>query len=526
MNVRAIAFCVAFLAALAPACADDVYAPANLTLTQLMHRHLAAIGKAATWSTRREEWSFTEEGLAGTEVSVSRGADSRTTVVQGPFHTAYGRSGGQLWEQNENGITRNVRGLHQRSSRNAEALESLDRPESGAVLLGEVQRPCTCYVVDLDPAGGRHEHVFYDALSWMIVRRDISFLHENTVETFDDYRSADGAMTPFHEHFSNGITQDETDWRLTRVAYDVPVSDDDIRAPDSNVAITMPSDKALVMLPVTMQYRRIIVHLDIGGKPLDFILDSGTDGIILDSATAAQLQLQTYGSEIAVAPKRIGESRAIIPELRVGDIAMQNVTATTTPFAQDDGDYHVVGLLGYDFLAELVIRIDYPAGTVTAINPSAFAVPARAREIDANLDDGVPVVPVGVGHSVAQFILDTGADFPMVFSSFAASHPDDCKDAGLHAEIADAGTIDPLTTENLGLNSVVGVGGEHDITSVTLQSFHFGRVDFNNALVWIEPKGDGYEGEDIDGLLGSEILQYFVVYLDYGNSRVLVEPAM
>jgi len=236
------------------------------------------------------------------------------------------------------------------------------------------------------------------------------------------------------------------------------------------------------------------------------------------------LDLPTYGSGVAVSPKQFEDSRTVIPTLRVGDITMQNVAAEVAPFTDEEGSDHVVGLLGYDFLAELIVRIDYADGTVTAFNPALFTPPPSAREVDAILDDGVPVVPVGVGHSVAWFILDTGADFPMVFSEFAAAHPADVTDSGLRRQIADPDSIDPLTTEDLGLNEVIGVGGAHGITTITLPSFHFGQMNFKNYLVWIEPKGDGYESEDIDGLLGAEILAYFVVYLDYGNARVLLVP--
>jgi hypothetical protein len=492
--------------------AAGVREPADITLAALLEHHRQAAGTWIAPKTLREEWSFSKAGLHGVQTTVAIGDDSSTSVVEGPIAWSYGRYHEQNWWHNKNGITLHVR----RRPLTAEPVRTdssapVQEDFSRAVLLGMSDTAPRAYVVEMNPGSTRRELVYYDAASWLIVRRERSDAKETQVETLDDYRLVARAMRPFHIHDASGAGRAQTDWRLTRLELDGDVGPGEVAVPETKMDIAMPAQHPSVILPATFSSGRIIVRANVNGRGLDLRLDSGTSGIVLDSTVAAQLHLQTYGLRTSQEPTASDETDALIPELDVGDVRMRKVAVTLAPFhEQENPSTAVVGLLGFDFFAEGIVRIDYNAQTVTFINPATFAPPPGSRSLDALLDDAVPVVDATVGTAAGRFILDTGSDLPLIFSRFAAQHPADVSDQGIGKQMA--GTL-----------GVVGVDGAHDVAGIKLRAFCLGSTIFIGEPAVITPAGDSYESAGIDGVIGISVLEHFVIDLDYGNARVILE---
>jgi hypothetical protein len=484
----------------------------TLTLAALLDHHREAAGTWVTPKTLREEWSFSQGGLRGTQTTVAIGNDTSTSVVEGPIAWSYGRYHEQHWWHNKNGITLHVSTrVHSLTPLRPGDLGAQGEDLSKAVLLGMAGSAPHTYVVEVNPAGTTHERVYYDAVSWLIVRRERSYARETEVETLDDYRLVGRAMRPFHIHDSSARGRPETDWRLTHIELDGDVSPSEVAVPETDVNIAMPAQRPAVTLPAIFSDGRIIVRANVNGRGLDLRLDSGTSGIVLDTAVAAQLHVQSYGLRTSQEPTFSDETDAVIPELDVGDVRMRKVAVTLLPFHEQlNPSTAVVGLLGFDFLAEGVIRIDYTTRTVTFINPAAFTPPAGSRSLDALLDDAVPVIDATVGTAAGRFILDTGSDLPLIFSHFAAEHPADVSDQGIGREMA--GTL-----------GVVGVDGAHDVAGIKLRALCLGSTLFIGEPAVITPAGDSYESAGIDGIIGISVLEHFTIDLDYGNARVILE---
>jgi hypothetical protein len=58
-----------------------------------------------------------------------------------------------------------------------------------------------------------------------------------------------------------------------------------------------------------------------------------------------------------------------------------------------------VGLLGFDFIANVALKVDYFNGSVEASVPNLFVPPADGLALQALLDDGVPFVTAQIGAS-------------------------------------------------------------------------------------------------------------------------------
>jgi predicted aspartyl protease len=498
--------------------------PATYETAQMTAKELLAAAKKADGTlgegkhTLRMSYTFHDGGLEGTEREVWSGDDYRVDVTTGPFLTAEGKYQGQLWETNENGYTLLKRGIHQRAEANVRALEKPD-PGDDVAVLGRLHAPADVYVLRVSPPDGRAERRFYDATSFRLVRRETKYLDSLVVTTYEDYRSAHGVTLPYRTTLSDGHPENDKVWTIGSVAIDGPVADGELSVPGSRrIPVTMPAGVASVRLPARIdEDGHIIIRLMVNGRGLDFQLDSGSAGIVLDRDVARQLGLKTYGRWSQTVAGTFIRGHAVVPKLEIGTILMNDVVVEALPFSYaNDMHTKVVGLLGYDFIAGCVVKIDYVHGTVDAIPSESFEPPKNAFVLDAILDDQVPMVGLRVNDVPGErFILDTGADDVVLFSAFARKHPAAVDDHSPHK----------IISRIFNLVAVDGVGGKLTISAVLLEKLQLGSVMYPDWLAMVM-KGDqpAFEGEDDDGLIGASMLKAFDVYLDYANSRVALVP--
>jgi predicted aspartyl protease len=257
---------------------------------------------------------------------------------------------------------------------------------------------------------------------------------------------------------------------------------------------------------------QIIVRLVVNGRGLDFALDTGCSTIVIDRGVATELGLPEYGRSNITVAGPLDTSRTVIPHVQIGSITMHDVVVDTLPFTrQTDERSKLVGLLGFDFLAGGVVKIDYQHGTVDMMRYGT-PFPTDIMIADTDLDDQVPTVPLIVnGAKGERFILDTGSDGMIIFSSFAARN----------AKVLKNNSPSRAMNSFLDLVTVGGVGGELHTRPLVLDRMQLGSVSLRNFFVEVLT-GDqpSFEGEDTDGLIGASALSAFDVYLDYANSRV------
>jgi hypothetical protein len=495
--------------------------PTDKTLAQVLQLYRDSAGRAVQpVKTSREVDTVEAYGETGTYSDVESGDDYIETYKLGPTFSSNGRYHGQRWRQNENGYTRKLTGLHNETQTSSQALGKSMRGEvlDSVKLLGEVAEPVAAYVVEVHPPAGRHEWLFIDKATGRLDRKEESRLDRRIVWTYDDYRTTNGLSSAWHQHYADGLPGNDTDWRTTELAYGAAVSPADLTIPPSRNPVVFPSGVNVVRLPVRIQGGAIIVRVSIAGRGLDFQLDSGSDAIVIDRDVARQLGLSTFGENTEEVAGKFEASNAIIPEMDIGDLSMRHVAVQCLPFNfQPDASTKVVGLLGYDFLAGMVAKIDYLKGTVDAYDSSRFSTPAgQLFELQMTLDDSVPVVGARIGQSVGDyFIVDTGSPDVVLFSAFASAHPADIVPFSFKVGQK---TYFPLVFAQ-------GVGGSLALRPVTVSAFHFGGVGFQNMMVMgTYGAQDAFQGEDYDGLIGVQFLSYFDVYLDYKDSMLMLQP--
>ncbi len=492
----AFAFALAASGFLASAArADD--AP---TADELLQRSKIATGADRRPDNESETWTVRLAGLDGTFETERRGADNVTTTELGPFRTARGTWHGEKWHQNENGET------------------IVDRAEPSQVekiltqTVARVHEPVDAWELVTTYASGHVLRAYYDPHTYELVRTERVSAGQTVHTSYVDFQAdARGRIRAWRFFGGDERPDNDFDYHLIRDDEDDAIADADLAIPrDRRVLVAFPEGSDTVRLPARIVGGRIYVRVEIGGRGLDFLLDSGAGAITIDDVVARELKLPIYGRSTQTVAGSFPTGRVVVPAVAIGALTMHDVVMHTLPYsAPEMKSVRVVGLLGYDFLAGTSLRIDYAAGTIDAERPGTLVAPPGAGALDVRLNSGTPVARATIGTATGDdFIIDTGAAFSyVIFQRFARLHRDE---------------LESQNASRVGS----GVGGSFayrpiDSTRVILGAW---SLDDTTGVEALAPNAFGFDNED--GLIGSDILKRFTVYLDYPDDRVLLEPSV
>jgi len=450
--------------------------------------------------------AFDQDGRTSTRTTIREGDDVRVREVDGPFVTESGTFGGQDWHQNENGLT-----VLDQPRRGGEA------EERRTVSLTHITSPIVADVIaDLDPKGDGTK-TYVDPATSRIVRFDRILPNETYVTTYDDFRRTDGYERSWHSHSSDGLKSDDEDVRIVSVETANITPAQVAIAPPRRALVIFPAGTHTVQLPVRLDSQNHwIVRLQVGSRGLDFILDTGAGGIVVDEGVARSLGLTLYseGSNSANAGRYI-ESAAIVPQIEVGALKMTDVAVRVIPdVREDDPDSRstAVGLLGFDFIASVALALDYEHGTVTATDYDTFAAPTDPAAITIPIRVGGqgPETDVWLdGRLGERFEIDTGGVGGVLITDlFTRRYP------GITRTFIPSGNSIELS----------GVGGDFSALVYAVPDMRIGNTTFKQFSAIVIGSDRVYADGGYDGIIGPELLRYFTVTTDYADSAVYLLP--
>jgi hypothetical protein len=458
----------------------------------------AHLGGRTKNATLIEDWRLLQDGQTGNFRVRRIGADYRETTTLGPFTYENGVRGGIRWQQNRNGITFTFSGFHERDAISERSWESNDARD--VRLIGE-SLPLNAYVVEVDPPNGRHEWLFIDKHSGQIVRRDRLERNRRFITTYDDFKPFDGEALPSRVRTVDSLGNEREQTLLSRALDTTPDPSDVAIPPSRRTLVEFPPGISLARLPARIVNGLIVVRVAVDGRPFDFLLDSGAAGIVIDPIVAETLGLERYGERIGATIGPFPETTTIVPSLNVGLLRMRNVVSRVVPipFRADDRT-RVAGLLGFDFFAEMIVHIDGERGSVDALHPAAFRASADLAALPLGLDDKQPAVRIKIGSVAARVILDTGANRTVLAAAFA--------DRLLSAD--DKPRPEP--------EQFRGVGGTGIGETGRLKELELAGVTLAEPVVDVSPADLGFE--DIDGLIGTDLMRDYDLFFDYRANAV------
>jgi predicted aspartyl protease len=441
------------------------------------------------------------DGTITTERRFVRGDDERVIDDDGTFHTESGVRAGVRWLQNRNGQT------------------VPDRADPGRALPERVRTTVSAtaagtYVVATLNAKGRGRKEYVDPATWRVVRTERIVPNGTIATTYDDVRDDAGRAFAHRWHVEDPVQQTTSDARVTEY---VPgaVSDADLAQPPSRRSlVAFPDGVTSAVLPAEFD-RHVYVRVTIAGRGLDFVLDTGASGIVLDTRIARELGLPLHAEHSNVIAGRTTYARAVVPRMQTGPLEMRDVAVAVVPLGwREAGHIRVAGLLGFDFLAQLGVTIDYENRRVTVVPSSAYAPPhdPSTSALDARLGRGIPLVSASLDGAYAERVgIDTGGIGAfLLFDYFTRRNPAPLPDV----DALVGGGAEP---------SLAGVGGGFAASPALVGTFEVGGFRFRNVRGYRVMSEQSFS-QDSDGVIGEGLLRYFTLGLDYANERVYLTP--
>jgi predicted aspartyl protease len=274
------------------------------------------------------------------------------------------------------------------------------------------------------------------------------------------------------------------------------------------------SGNSALKIPLEIDNNLLLLRVSVNGsKPLRFIFDTGASHSGIDAKRATELGLKTEGQATGMATGGPIEGTFIrgvsfkVPGAEVSNQVIFSMAFPTVPGFEFDG------VIGYDFINQFVIEIDYLNKFMNLYNPQTYVYRGKEKPIPLMFYGGrdpfvvTKIVLEGRAPIEATLEVDTGADGTFVIS-------------GRFVEKHQLLTAIPNTVKDRGR----GAGGEERRTLGQVKAAHIGRFVMKDPPLALSLHTDGSDGKDKDGVVGGEIFRRFKLIIDYRHQRMFLEP--
>ncbi len=178
-------------------------------------------------------------------------------------------------------------------------------------------------------------------------------------------------------------------------------------------------DKSGFIVPFTLNGGLIIIKAKINDSIGNFVIDTGADGLVLNSKHFKGIQDDTrryYGVSGRGTALTVSNNNAITVE----QLDFQDITADVVDLSAIElkKDIKVLGLIGYDMLKEFEIMFNYRGRFISlskvddkgnVIDPMPFILDKR-DSLPFALANFIPVIEVRINGIIKYFGIDTGAE--------------------------------------------------------------------------------------------------------------------
>lgn len=255
-------------------------------------------------------------------------------------------------------------------------------------------------------------------------------------------------------------------------------------------------------------------RLDTFPDTLNFILDSGSGGISLDSTTAVYFGLKGIPSNKTIrgiAGMRkvsfINNRQLHLPGLSIDSLNfhINDYSILTSVYGQ-----RIDGIIGYSVLSRYILKIDYDSSHIEFWSKGSFRYP-RGGFLLRPVINTLPVQTARVKDGVtinSRFLFDMGAGLNMMLTT------DFIKDSTLiHKK------------RKFFTKQAEGLGGKIDMRMTVIKEVKIGPYRFRNVPIYIFD--DEYNVTSypyLGGLIGNDLLRRFNVVLNYGHRDIYLVP--
>lgn len=247
---------------------------------------------------------------------------------------------------------------------------------------------------------------------------------------------------------------------------------------------------------------------------LTFILDTGSGGISLDSATAARLRLKTELSDRTI------RGIAGIHKVRFAynqELHLPGLSVDSLDFHINDYDIltssygiKIDGIIGYSFLSRYIVKVNYDSSRMEVYTQGTIKYP-RGGFLLKPLMTTIPVFSADIRDDRrlnARFYFDTGAGMCLLLSQDF---------------VADSPFI--KTRRKWYTTQAEGLGGKTNMKQGVIRQVRVGPYKFRNVPTYIFE--DDYNVTSypyLGGLIGNDLLRRFNLIINYARRDIYMTP--
>ena len=247
---------------------------------------------------------------------------------------------------------------------------------------------------------------------------------------------------------------------------------------------------------------------------LNFILDTGSGGISLDSQTVSQLKIPFQPSDKTI--RGIAGIRKVnfsynntlhLPGLQVDSLNfhINDYDILTSVYGE-----HIDGIIGYSFFNRYIVKINYDSSLIYVYSKGSLKYPKGGyllKPLLVNLLIQTARIS-DAEERMARFYFDTGAGLCLLLSADF---------------VEDSSLFSPKRKKVL--TQVEGLGGKKQMQLTTVRSFRLGPYRFKKVPAYVfEDEFNVTSYPYLGGLMGNDLLRRFNVIINYDKRDVYITP--
>jgi hypothetical protein len=260
----------------------------------------------------------------------------------------------------------------------------------------------------------------------------------------------------------------------------------------------------------------ILVQARVGAAPdvLNFILDTGSGGISIDSNSALKCGLKIFQSNDSVGGiggiRRV--NRIYNTPLRFPGLVIDGLDFNVNDYVGLSNSFGVQidGVIGYAFINRYILDVNFDSSRITVYSPGEIRYPRKSYTWGFRLaylaSSSLSVRDRKKVTSV--YYIDTGGGLSMLFTEDF---------------IRDSGLINPR--KRMVHTQVDGMAGKTDIRLTTVREVKLGPYKFRNVPAYLySDKTNTLSYPSATGLIGNDILRRFNWILNYSKKEMNLVP--
>jgi Aspartyl protease len=255
-------------------------------------------------------------------------------------------------------------------------------------------------------------------------------------------------------------------------------------------------------------------RLDTISQPLNFIFDTGSSGISLDSATCSEFNIPTRITDTSVSGiagiRKV--SYVFNKKFTVGNLVTDSMNFYVNDYGILASVYgeKIDGIIGYSFISKYIFKVDFDSFKLDIYSPGKIKYEVGSTTLKPSISRLV-TTQLEIKEKdkyTKEFYFDTGAGLSLLL------------------------TDDFVTTNKFLLKrrkqlvtQVQGLGGKKEMGLTVIKRVKIGPYIFKNVPTSIYTEsGTTVFNDPAIGLIGNEILRRFNMVINYGAGEINIKP--